>query len=121
MSQHWALTWPVKRGSEAKVQELFRESGRPAHVIRDPDGNPCGKLLHTSVFMRENVVVRIIEFEGQFSDVVRHMASQKEVRELERDLEQYLEEPRDLSTPQGARAYFSKVAMQCVLDRRHDD
>lgn len=120
MAQYWALTWNVKPGTEQAVEELFRNSGRPEHVIRDADGREKGKLLSTLVFMKQNMVVRVIEFEGEFQDVAQHMGRQQEVQDFERQLDQYLAEPRDMSKPQGVRQFFTSAAMHCVLARRHD-
>jgi hypothetical protein len=121
MSQFWALTWAVKQGSEQQVEELFRASGRPDHVVRGPDGEPRGRLLSTLVFMKDSTVVRVIEFEGEFADVAQHMGRQQEVVDLERKLDEHLAVPRDMSTPEGVREFFRSAAMRPVLVRRHDD
>lgn len=121
MAQVWALMWQVKPGSEQEVESIFQNAGRPEHVILDEDGNEKGKLLGTYVLMKENTVVRVIEFEGEFTDVAVHMREQQEVVDLERQLDEHLLEPRDMSTPEGARDFFMKTAMRCVSSRRHDD
>jgi hypothetical protein len=121
MSNHLAIIWKVRSGTEDEVRELFRNYGRPEHTIRDEEGNEKGKLLATQVFMRENVVVRVVEFEGEFLDVAPHMGRQQVVRELEEKLDPYLENPRDMSTPEGARKFFMETAMETVIARRHDE
>lgn len=121
MGEHYAMTWNVKKGTEDEVRALFEDYGRPDHTIRDEDGNEIGRLLGTQVYMRENMVVRVVEAEApSFIDVAKHMRKQKAIQDLEAKLDQYLEEPRDMSTPQGAAEFFMKTAMQCVVDRRHD-
>ncbi|MEU5264156.1 SchA/CurD-like domain-containing protein [Amycolatopsis sp. NPDC021455] len=121
MSQQWALTWNVREGTEAEVIRLFERSGRPDHVVRDDEGNVVGLLKRTSVFMRRNTVVRVIEFDGEFLDVAKHMGRQREVRDLERQLDPYLEQERDMSTPEKTAAFFASASMRCVLSRRHDE
>ena len=121
MSQQWALTWNVRRGTEDEVIRLFERSGRPDHVVRDSGGEVVGLLRKTSVFMRQNTVVRVIEFDGEFIDVARHMGRQQEVRDLETALEEFLEEERDMSTPEKTAAFFASASMRCVLSRRHDE
>jgi hypothetical protein len=121
MSQFSAVTWKVRAGTEQTVAELFRKSGRPEHDIRGPDGSVKGRLLQTVVLMKENTVVRVIEFDGELSDVHQHMRRQQEVQELERELDKYLETPRDMSTPEGAQKYFRETTMQVIVHRRHDD
>jgi hypothetical protein len=120
MSQFYALTWKVKPGTEQAVADLFQNSGRPDHTIRGEDGSVIGKLLSTLVFMQNNTVVRVIEFEGEFRDVARHMGQQQEVQDLERALDGYLETPRDMRTPEGVQKFFREASMQCILARRHD-
>ncbi|MFC0437086.1 SchA/CurD-like domain-containing protein [Kutzneria buriramensis] len=121
MSQQWALTWNVKRGTEAEVIRLFERSGRPDHTVRNASGEVVGLLRRTSVFMRQNTVVRVIEFDGEFIDVAKHMGQQQEVRDLERALDQYLEVERDMSTPEKTAAFFASASMRCILSRRHDE
>ena len=121
MAQVWALMWDIKPGSEEAVEAIFKNSGRPEHVIRDEDGNQKGMLLGTYVLMKDTTVVRVIEFEGEFMDVAVHMRKQQEVVDLEAQLDEHLLEPRDMSTPEGARDFFMKTAMRPILARRHDD
>ncbi len=121
MAQLWALMWKVKPGTESEVEELFRNYGRPDHVLRGPDGTERGRLLSTQVFMKDNVVVRVIEFEGEIAALAHHLKNQPVVQELEAKLDQYLETPRDMSTPEGAQKFFRETAMRCILARRHDE
>ena len=72
MAQQWALTWNVKPGTEEEVVRLFEESGRPDHTVRNAAGEEVGLLRRTSVFMRGNQVIRVIEFDGEFIDVAIH-------------------------------------------------
>lgn len=121
MSQFWALLWPIKPGSKEAVEDAFRNYGRPDHIVKDDQGNEKGKLLATQVFMKDDIVVRIIEFEGEILDVAPHMARQPAIKELESKLDEHLAEPRDMSTPEGARHFFISTSMRCVLSRRHDE
>jgi hypothetical protein len=120
MSEFYAMTWNVKKDSVDQVKELFRNYGRPDHTIRDDEGNEVGRLLATQVYMRDNMVVRVVEAEGSFIDVAKHMRKQKAIQELEAALDEHLEESRDMSTPDGAREFFMKTAMECLIARRHD-
>jgi hypothetical protein len=120
VSQYSALMWKVKPGTEQVVEELFRNSGRPDFTIRGEDGTEKGRLLSTLVLMKDNVVIRVIEFEGDPRDVALHMRQQQEVVDLERELDRYLEVPRDMSTPEGAQKFFREAGMKVLLDRRHD-
>jgi len=118
VSNFLALTFDIKPGSEQTVEQLFKDSGRPNHDVRDRDGNPVGRLLCTNVFMKDQTIVRVIEFDGEFISVARHMSQQQEVRELEEALDPYLAEPRDMRSPAGAAAFFTSAGMRLVVSRR---
>ncbi len=121
MSQHWALYWTVKPGTEDKVRELFQNYGRPDPVVKDADGNEKGRLLGTQVFMKGNVAIRVMEIDGALPEVAAHLGRQPAIQELETKLDEYLEEPRDMSDPEGARKFFMRTMMETVLARRHDE
>ncbi|HEY0454045.1 SchA/CurD-like domain-containing protein [Actinophytocola sp.] len=118
MSTWHALQYPIKAGSEEAVKELFRNSGRPQFEITGPDGEVVGQLLATMTFVGTELAIRVIEVEGPLPIVAAHMSRQPEVKEFERQLEEHLAEPRDMVTPQGARAFFQKAGMENVLNRR---
>lgn len=120
MSTWHALFYPIKAGSEEAVKELFRAGGRPAFDVVGAEGEVVGRLLGTMVFVGKEVAVRVIEVEGPLPMVAAHMSQQPEVREFERQLEEHLTRPRDMMTPEGARRFFRESAMECVLNRRHD-
>ena len=113
--------WTVKREAIDQVKQAFAEYGRPDHEVKDADGNVTGRLLATQVYMKDNVIVRAIEIEGDFVAVAQHMSRQPAIRELEGKLDPLIEEERDMSTPEGAREFFMKSAMECLVDRRHDE
>jgi hypothetical protein len=122
MRLHTALMWKVKPGTEQKVRELFASYGRPEMVIRDEQGAERGKLLSTLVFMKDNVVIRVADAEVDNIDMLaRHLRKQPAIQDLEKKLDQYLEEPRDMSTPEGAQAFFKRAGMDCLVSRNYDD
>lgn len=115
-----ALHYPLKPGSEEKVKDIFRTSGRPDFDVKDADGAVVGRLLGTMAFVGREMAVRVIEVDGPLPLVAAHMSRQPEVRAFERELEQHLAVPRDMTTPDGARAFFREAALDCVLARRRD-
>lgn len=118
---HWhALLYRLEPGSEDAVAELFRQSGRPDHVVRDESGVEVGQLLRTIVFVGREAAVRVIEVEGQLPVVAAHMSRQPPVREFEERIEPYLAEPRDMVTPEGARKFFQDAGLFLVIDRTLD-
>ncbi|MBA2461311.1 MAG: hypothetical protein H0V45_06040 [Actinobacteria bacterium] len=121
MAEWWAVMWNVKPGTEQEVEDLFRNYGRPDTVVRGEDGSELGRLLGTQVFMKGNTVVRAMEFEGDRQAIFKHLQQQPIVRELESKLDDYLETPRDMSTPEGAQKFFRDAGMRCLLARREAD
>lgn len=123
MAQYWALIWDIKPDSEDAVRDLFHGYGRPDHTIRDDEGNDVGTLVSTQVFMRDATVVRVVETTDgvPLPVLARHMGKQQAIRELEEGLDEHIAEPRDMSTPEGAREFFMKSSMECLIARRHDD
>jgi SchA/CurD like domain len=121
LSQHWALIWNVKAGTEGQVEELFRNYKTPERVVRDENGNEVGKLLSTQVFMKDNTLVRVMEIEGELRDVAAHLGRQPAIRELEAKLDPLCETPRDMASPEGARAYFQSAMMRCLVSRKLDE
>lgn len=121
MSQFAAVTWKVKPGYDEELAKLFQDYPRPdSFVITDEQGNQTGALLATAVFLKDHRIVRVIEYEGELTGVMRHMAGQRAVRDLEDQLAQYLEVPRDTSSPTAFRDFFLAHSMRCLVARRHD-
>jgi SchA/CurD like domain len=123
VAQYWALMWDIKPDSRDTVRELFRSYGRPDHTIKDDDGNEVGTLLSTLVFMRDTHVIRVVETTDgvPLPVLARHMGQQKAIRDLEEALDEHIAEPRDMSTPEGAREFFMKSSMELLASRRHDE
>ena len=113
MSWH-ALYYPLERGSEKEVGELFKSSGRPQFDVQDDSGQTVGRLLGTMAFVGNGKAVRVIEIDGALPQVAGHMSRQPEVREFERRLEEHLSVPRDMRSPEGARAFFRQAALDSV-------
>jgi hypothetical protein len=111
MERH-ALLFRVKPGTEAAVAEILTAYRRPPTEI-DADT----RLLATTVLMYGNVVVRSMEIEGSLPRVAAHLARRPEIQAAERALNPYLEVPRDLRGPEGARAFFQRSAMTLLTHR----
>jgi quinol monooxygenase YgiN len=121
VSEWLALLYKLKPGTRDEVAELFRQSGRPDHDVKDAEGNTVGTLLRTMAFVGEEAAVRVIEIEGDFKSVPAHMSRQPEVKAFEAAIEPLLAEPRDMVTPEGAASFFRRSGMRLVIDRTKDD
>lgn len=111
MERH-ALTFTVRSGAEEDARRILASYPRPATEIEG-----SARLLATSVFFWENRVVRVIDVEGPLPVVMRHLANEPAIRETEERLNPLLSEPRDLSDPAAAAAFFQRAMMRPVIHR----
>ncbi|MFF6779091.1 SchA/CurD-like domain-containing protein [Streptomyces sp. NPDC012637] len=110
-----AITYRVKPGHEEEIARIFGEFQRvDTPEFTGGDGEQAGRLLGTAVFVKDDVVVRVIHYEGDFAAIGRHMAAQQGVHTAEAALAPYLAEPRDTSSPQAFAAYFRDATMRTV-------
>lgn len=110
-----AITYRVRPGSEAAIRDVFARFRRvDTPEFRDAGGAAAGRLLGTAVFLKEDVVVRVIHYEGDLRAIGAHMAAQSGVHTVEDELAPHLAEPRDTSTPEAFGAYFRDALMECV-------
>lgn len=101
-----ALTFTVVPGSEPRVKEILSGYERPELRVDE-----LTRLLRTSVFLGGNRVVRVVDIEGDVPTAMRHLASQPQIQAVEQELNQYLEEPRDLADPNAARRFFTRASL----------
>lgn len=112
-----AITYKIKPGFEEEIAAIFAEFKRAASpVMRDEAGDEVGRIRATALFIKDDRMVRFIQFDGTLEDVGRHMARQDGVREAERKLAPFLAEPRDTSTVEGFLTYFRNSTMRCLSE-----
>lgn len=110
-----AITYDVKPGHEDEIAEIFAGFQRVnTPDLTDDDGNHVGRLLGTAVFIRDEIMVRVIHYEGDFAAIGKHMATQKGVHLLEAKLAPYLKAQRDTSTQESFGQYFRNAGMRCI-------
>ncbi|MCW2881655.1 MAG: hypothetical protein JWQ95_5755 [Sphaerisporangium sp.] len=110
-----AITYRVKPGHEDEIAEIFAGFQRvDTPVMRDTGGDQAGRLLGTAVFIKDDVMVRVIHYEGEFGAVAAHMAGQRGVHLIEEKLAPYLTRQRDTSTPEAFGAYFRDAVMRNI-------
>lgn len=112
--QRYAVMFRVRPGTEDDVRRLFSSYDPPVRVIDDET-----QLLSTSIFMKDGLVIRMIEIEGSLPKVMAHLSQDSNIEYVERELDKYLveEDRRDMSTPEGAKAFFVKAMMETVTTR----
>ena len=118
MSNWLALHYPLRPGSEERVKELFRLSGRPRFELLDGQ-RLVGRLAGTMAFVGPGAAVRVIEIDGPLGLVAARLARLDAVQAFEAELEQHLAARREMTTPYGARQFYRAAAMECVLASRY--
>ncbi|MFI6942061.1 SchA/CurD-like domain-containing protein [Streptomyces sp. NPDC050418] len=110
-----AITYDIKPGCEEELAEIFGSFRRVKSAqVRDEAGEAAGTILATAVFLRDDTLVRVIEYTGDLDAVARHMATQPGVREVEAKLKPYLTRPRDTDTVEGFVATFRRSLLRTV-------
>jgi hypothetical protein len=111
----YAIMFRVQPGTEDKVKELLANYPPPTRVT--PDGT---RLVSTSVFMKDGLVIRMIEIDGKLPSLMAHISQEPAIQKVEEELHRYLveEDRRDASTPEGARDFFRRAMMEHVTTRR---
>jgi hypothetical protein len=110
--ERFALGFTVKPGTEDEVAQILSSYDRPIPYV-DEDT----KLMSTTIFMQGNLVVRILDIEGDLAKAMRHLSQQPAIQEVEEKLTPFIEIPRDMSTPEGAAAFFMSAMMKRVTHR----
>ncbi|WP_254878362.1 SchA/CurD-like domain-containing protein [Streptomyces sp. NA04227] len=104
-----ALTFTVEPGSEGEVARILAGYRSP-----EARADAHTRLVRTTLFMHGHRVVRAVEVQGDLVTALRHVARQPEIREVERAVNPYLEQDRDLDDPTSARRFFTRAALPAV-------
>lgn len=110
--ERFALLFTVKPGTEEEVANLFKTYGRPS-----VQASSSTKLLSTSVFMKDNIVVRVFDIEGNLDEAIASLSQQQAIHEVEKVLNPLLEHPRDFSDPEAAKRFFDQSLMTRLTHR----
>jgi len=110
-----AITYDIKSGHEDEVAEVFSNFRRPtSSVVPGGKSEQTARIIATAVFIRDGLLVRFIEYEGDLDAVAWFMATQPGVREVERKLAPFLRTPRDTGTPEGFVRTFRSSLLRSV-------
>ncbi|HVK25906.1 MAG TPA: SchA/CurD-like domain-containing protein [Actinokineospora sp.] len=110
-----AISYDILPGFEDEIGEIFANFQRPASPsVQGDDGAEVAKILGTAVFIKNDTMVRFIEYEGDLTEVAKFMAAQPGVQAFERKIVPYLSKPRDTATPEGFVRTFTDSTMRCL-------
>ena len=111
----YALTFPVKPGSESAVAEIMSNYRGPAPGAALVSSSPL--LDRTSVFMAGPHVVRLVDIRCAPIEAIRHLRSQPQIQAVETLLQPHLLHGRDLSDEPGMRRFLVSAVMRVVVAR----
>ena len=111
-----AITYRLKPGHEDEVAEIFQGFQRVSTpTLTAGGGEAVGRLLGTAVFIKDDLMVRVIHYDGDFSAISGHMAAQKGVHLLEEKLKPFFaDESRDTTTADKFDRTFRAAQMRCI-------
>ncbi|MBV9312271.1 MAG: SchA/CurD [Pseudonocardia sp.] len=110
-----AITYDILPGHEDEIAEIFGDFRRVGtSTVPGPDGVPAGSILATALFIRDDLMVRMIEYEGDIKAVARFMATAPGIQEVERKLKPFLRSPRDTDTVEGFVRTFLGSQLRCI-------
>ncbi|WP_131736986.1 SchA/CurD-like domain-containing protein [Actinomadura roseirufa] len=110
-----AITYRIKPGSDDALAELFESFQRvDTPALENESGESVGRLLGTAVFVKDEFMVRVIHYEGDFVAIARHMARQSGVHNLEEKLAPFLTHRKPASSPEEFQENFRNALMRCV-------
>lgn len=110
-----AIMYRIDPGHEDELAEIFADFKRVnSSVLRSADGNILGRLLGTAVFVKDEFMVRIIHYEGDFRAIGKHMSTQTGVMQAEQRLAPFLTHRRPATSSGEFKSNFQAALMTCV-------
>lgn len=110
----YALLYPFLPGAGGQAGDLFQMGGDP------PPQAGATRLLSTTVFRKEDLIVRVFEIDGDVAEAVEHLVRAAALFDLGRRLQPLLAGTVDLTNEEGLRRFFEDQ-MMTVLTHRHAD
>ena len=108
----YAVTFSVKPGAEVRAAEILSGYDPPQARIDEDTW-----LVGTTVFIKGTVVVRVMDVHGSLPKIMAHLSRQPVIQAVEEALNPLLLVPRDMSTADGARAFFMQAMMRPIAHR----
>ncbi|GII78898.1 SchA/CurD [Sphaerisporangium rufum] len=109
------ITFRVRPGHEDELAQVFADApALESPVVTDEHGDQTARLLGTGVFVKDDVLVRLVHYEGDFAGIARHLAAQRHVHVIEDRIKPYLADPRATGTADGFAAFFRDATMRCL-------
>lgn len=110
--ERYAICFTVRPGTEEQAAKILQNYGRPS-----AQAGANTQMFSTSVFMKDNMIIRVIDIDGDLKDLINHLPTQEAIRKAEEELQPLLEHPRNLDDPADAQRFFQRSLMQRITHR----
>ncbi|GII80959.1 hypothetical protein Sru01_59410 [Sphaerisporangium rufum] len=110
-----ALRYKVKPGHADDIAKVFSEvqaEARPA--LRDQSGQEVGLIVAVALFVKDDSMIRVVQYDGELADVARYMAARGGRPDMERKLAPYMAEERHVATKEDFLRQFEKNTMRRI-------
>lgn len=115
MERH-ALAFRIKPGTESAVAQLLADYRAP-----DLQVDAETRLVGTAVFIKGDLVIRVVEVKGDLAKVGPHLARDPAIQQVERALIPHLVEPYDPTDAAQRGRFFAQRLMACIVHREAPD
>lgn len=113
MSTRAVIAFRIKPGCERRARELFS--------IQNAEVSKRMGLTSNGVYMRDDLVIRIIEHDLTEEELNERLAAgHQQLEKFEEQLNDVLQLPRDLMTVEGVQEYQAVVKMDEIFSWRFD-
>jgi hypothetical protein len=113
---YMAITYPFVPGNEDELRKLLAgpAEGVPP-VALDASGEVVGRLLGTAVFTHDDLLIRVIHYEGDQEAVIRHIGERVTGTGVHDKLTPYLPAAHELNSIERFVDFFHERRLPCLL------
>jgi hypothetical protein len=110
-----ALRYLVRPGHAAEIAQVFADVQAEARpTLRNETGEQVGLILAVALFVRDDSMVRVVQYTGELDDVAQYMAKRGGRPDMERRLAPYMAEHRTVESREDFLAQFARNTMRTL-------
>src|SRR5215204_2831270 len=107
----FALLYPFKEGSGPAADPIFQMGGDP------PPAAGTTRLKSTTVFRKDDTVVRVFEIDGTLEEAIDHLVRASALMNVGEQLGPLLDTEIDMTAEGGLRRWFGEQMMTVITHR----
>ncbi|OLB65369.1 MAG: hypothetical protein AUI10_07190 [Actinobacteria bacterium 13_2_20CM_2_72_6] len=110
-----ALRYRIKPGSADAIAKIFADvQGEARPALRDQQGQEIGVILAVALFIKDDAMIRVVQYDGELEDVANYMANRGGRPDLEQRLAPYMAEERHVETKEAFLHQFHANTMRRI-------